>query len=105
ERLGTLWRTAVSGLELRTLWWRDGDAMTQTSGERWTIDRDVATWFVHNSDALAVTDLATMKVGPVRARLEELAARSKQADGPDAGVVVPLVDRDELVGIVEAHYG
>jgi len=105
DRLGTLWRTAVSGLDIRTLWWRDGDALVQKSGERWAIERDLATWFVHNAEALAVTDLATMKVGPIRAKLEQLAARSKQADGPDAGVVVPLVDRDELVGLVEAHYG
>jgi hypothetical protein len=104
ERLTALWSTAIPGLQVRTLWWRDGEDLTQKSGERWSIDRELASWFVHNADALMVTDLATMKVGPIRAKLEALAARSKRADKPDAGVVVPLVDRDELVGLVEAHY-
>lgn len=103
DRLAALWQTAVPGLAVRTLWWREGERFTQKSGEHWDIDRAVASWFVNHPEALAVTDLATMKVGPIRAKLEELAARRK-AEGPDAGVIVPLVDRDELVGLVEAHY-
>ncbi len=104
DRLATLWRTAIPGLQIHTLWWRDGEVLTQKSGERWPLDRDLATWFVNNGDALAVSDLATMKVGPIRQKLEELALHGKSSPTSEAGVVVPLVDRDELVGLVEAHH-
>lgn len=102
ERLDALWRTAIPDFTVKALWWRDGDAFTNDAKETWTVDKDVVTYLVHNHDALAVSDLATMKVGPIRAKLEELAAHGKQ--DADTGVVIPLVDRDELVGIVEARH-
>lgn len=97
ERLATLWRGAI-GIELRTLWWRDGDTLTSAAGTRWTLDPVVEAWLVRNSQALALSDLATMRLGPIRAKIEALAA----AHG--AGLVVPLVDREQLVGLVEADY-
>src|SRR5690606_13615551 len=103
ERLGALWRSAIAGCELTTLWWRDGDSFVNGSRERWAIDSALATWFVHHSEALAMHDLATMKVGPIRAQLEAIAARRREGRDADSGVVVPLIDRDELVGIVEAQ--
>jgi GAF domain-containing protein len=100
ERLGALWQTAIVGFEIRSLWWRDGATFTQAAGEQWTIEADVMSWFVNHSEALAVSDLATMKVGPIRGQLE---AMTKHAAG-DGAVIVPLVDRGELVGVVEAHH-
>jgi hypothetical protein len=85
ERLGALWSAAVPNLSLRAL----------HDGKR--VDGEVARWFIRHTEALAAADLATMKVGPIREKLEALAADR------DA-VLVPLVDRDELVGLVEAHY-
>lgn len=95
ERLGALWRGAIE-MEMRTLWWRDGEAFVSSTGARWTIDPEVQTWLVQSGEALALTDLATMKIGSIRTKVEALAAEHR----PD--VIVPLVDRDQLVGIVEA---
>lgn len=99
-RLSALWDAAIH-LPLRTLWWRDGTALVTDaagSGERWMLDPELERWLVQHPEALAMTDLATMKVGAIRARLEALGT----AHG--ASIIVPLVDRDELVGLVEADY-
>jgi hypothetical protein len=82
ERLSTLWQKSI-GIAVKRV---------RTDG----VDQEVAAWFVRNPDALAVTDLATMRLGPVRPKLEAL--------GADANLLVPLVDRGELAGLVEAHY-
>jgi GAF domain-containing protein len=97
ERLGALWRGAIE-MSLQTLWWRDGDAFVSSSGARWTVDADVQAWLVHNTDAVAQTDLATMRLGAIRTKLEAFAAEHR------ADVIVPLVDRDQLVGIAEASH-
>jgi hypothetical protein len=96
ERLGALWRTALE-MELKTLWWRDGDAFVSSTG-RWMIDPEVQAWLVQRGDALAITDLATTKLGSIRQKIEALAAEHR------ADVIVPLVDRDQLVGIAEASH-
>jgi len=68
------------------------------SGAAWPLDRDVAAWLVAHPEPLATADLATMRVGPIRPRIEaELAARG-------ATLFVPLVDRGALVGLVEADH-
>jgi GAF domain-containing protein len=82
ERLSALWQKSI-GIVIKRL---------RTQG----FDPEVAAWFVRNTDALAVTDLATMRVGPMRPKLEAL--------GGDATLLVPLVDRGELAGLVEAAY-
>ncbi len=97
ERLAALWRTAL-GLELKTLWWRDGDALVSAAGERWSLDEDLQAWLVRTNEAYAMSDLATLKLGKIRGKVEALG----HAHG--ASVIVPLVDRDELVGLVEASY-
>jgi GAF domain-containing protein len=97
ERLATLWRQAI-GLDARALWWREGDGFVTPDGQRWTLDPDVEAWLVRTEDAVAMTDLATMRLGALRPKLEELGKLR------GATVIVPLVDRDELVGIVEAHH-
>lgn len=97
EKLAALWRDAV-GIEVSALWWRDGEALTTHGGARWKLEPDVTTWLVQNSEPLSVVDLATMRLGPMRAKIEALGA----AHNPD--LLVPLCDRDELVGIVEARF-
>ena len=82
ERLTALWQKSI-GIAVRRV---------RTTG----FDPEVAAWFVRNPEALALTDLATMRLGPLRPKLEAL--------GADATLLVPLVDRGELVGLVEARY-
>jgi len=82
ERLATLWQKSV-GIALRRL---RTDAL----------DPEVTAWLVRNPDAVATSDLATMRLGALRPKLEALAA--------SATLLVPLVDRGELVGLVEADY-
>jgi len=97
-RLGDLWKTI--GIGVRALWRTDGvQLINVTSGAAWPLDREVAAWLVEHGQALAPTDLATMKLGPVRARIEALVT----AHG--ATLVVPLIDRAALVGLVEADHG
>jgi len=84
ERLTVLWRNAA------------GIVVKQVRTELDAIDRDVREWLVKNPDPVAVTDLATMRLGALRPKLEAL--------GGQATLLVPLVDRGELVGLVEASY-
>src|SRR5262249_43605338 len=95
EKLAPLWQSAA-GIELRALWWRDGTALTNAERMQWQVEPDVYAWLVQHSGPLAVVDLATMRLGRMRAKIEELAVAH------EADLVVPLVDRDELVGLVEA---
>ena len=94
EKLSALWKDGT-GVELMTMWWRDGASLTNHDGTRWRLDRALNTWFVQNNEPLIVVDLATMRVGMIRPELESLAA-AHQAD-----VIVPLCDRDELIGLLE----
>jgi GAF domain-containing protein len=98
DKLTALWKKAI-GIEVRALWWRDGDALTTHDGTRWQLDPETVAWLVQTPEPLASIDLATMRLGPMRAKIEALVA----AHDPD--LIVPLVDRDELVGLVEARYG
>jgi GAF domain-containing protein len=97
EKLSTLWKNAV-GIEIMALWWRDGVAFKNLEGTRWRLNKDVDSWLVLNPDPLAVIDLATMRLGIVRPKIEAFASAH------DADLIVPLLDRDELVGLVEARY-
>lgn len=97
DKLSKLWKRAI-GIDVRALWWRDGDVLTTHDGTRWHLDKEVIEWLVQNPLPLAVVDLATMRLGPVREKIEALAA----AHDPD--LIVPLCDRDELVGLVEADH-
>ncbi len=88
ERLASLWKKAI-GIEVRITWW----------GDTLDVPPDLAAWFVLHPQPFAVVELATMKLGEARAGLEALGKRDA------AGLIVPLVDRDELVGLVDARYG
>ncbi|HEY1811024.1 MAG TPA: SpoIIE family protein phosphatase [Kofleriaceae bacterium] len=96
DRLSSLWQRTLK-FEARRASIADDDWLVAIgSGERRPLDRELAAWFVQHPQPLAVSDLATMRLGPMRGRLQALGA-----DHPDA-LIVPLVDRDELVGLVEA---
>jgi len=98
QRLGELWKTV--GIEVRALWRVERDQLVDvTSAETWPLDRELASWIAEHEQAFAPTDLATMKLGPVRPQLEALVT----AHG--ASLVVPLIDRGSLVGVVEADHG
>ena len=87
ERLAALWKRAI-GIEVRSTKW----------GPTLVLDPELAMWLARNPQPLAVVDLATMQLRSVRGPLEALGGTA-----PD-GLIVPLVDRDEVVGLVEARY-
>jgi hypothetical protein len=98
ERLTALWQRTLR-IPVRRTWVVEDDALVAIGdGERRPLDRELAAWFVRHAQPLAVSDLATMRLGAMRQRLEALGA-----DHPSA-LVVPLVDRGELVGLVEADF-
>jgi hypothetical protein len=68
------------------------------TGATWELDRDVAAWLVAHAEPLAAADLATMRLGPIRPKLEAVGA----ARG--ATLLVPLLDRGTLVGLVEGDH-
>jgi hypothetical protein len=69
-----------------------------TSGAAWQLDGEVAAWLVAHGEPLAVADLATMRLGPIRPRVEAVVAER------GATLLVPLIDRGALVGLVEADH-
>src|SRR6185312_7895886 len=85
ERLTALWKNAV------------GIAVKRVRPDVGDVDPEVVDWLVRHNNPLSITDLATMRLGALREKLEVLGAR--------ASLLVPLVDRGELVGLVEADYG
>ncbi|MDB4960380.1 MAG: protein serine/threonine phosphatase [Myxococcales bacterium] len=97
-RLAELW-TGI-GVHVRSTWRTDGDLLVDVaSGATRPLEPAVASWLVEHAQPIAPTDLATIKLGPVRPALERLVT----ANG--ASLIVPLVDRAALVGIVEAEHG
>ena len=87
ERLAALWKRTV-GIDTRITRWGDGLDLTP----------ELAAWFVAHPQPFAVVELATMRLGPMRGPLEALGKQDP------AGLIVPLVDHDELVALVEAQY-
>jgi hypothetical protein len=98
-QLAGLWRQAI-GIEVRATWVADGEMLHAIGGARppRTVDPDIATWLVVHNEPLAILDLATMRLGGLRGKLEALGMHGVQ-------LIVPLVDRGSLVGLVEADYG
>lgn len=88
DRITQLWHGAI-GIEVRTIRW----------GDTLDLSPELAAWFVAHPQPFAVTELATMQLKGMRTSLEALGKNDPN------GLIVPLVDRDELVGLVEAHYG
>ncbi len=86
--LTALWQAIA--VEVRAVWWA-GD-------ERWRLDPAVAAWLADHGEPLAAVELKTMRLGPIRPRLEAAVG----AHG--ATLIVPLVDGGGLVGLVEADH-
>jgi hypothetical protein len=96
EQLTTLWQRAI-GIKVSALWWIDRGVLTK-KGATWPLSDAVKAWLVQNSEPLAQSDLLTMRLGAIRDAIEALS----KAHG--ASLIVPLIDRGELVGLVEADY-
>lgn len=97
ERLTALWKPLH--IDLRRAWRFEGQVLVElTTGARWELDRDLVTWIQDYGQAMAPTDLATMRVGAIREKLEAMVA----AHG--ATLLVPLLDRGVLLGLVEADH-
>jgi hypothetical protein len=100
EALVALWgRVAVT---VRGAWRAESGervALTEiATGAAWQLDREVAAWLVAHGEPLAAADLTTMRLGPIRPKVEAVVA----ARG--ATLLVPLIDRGALVGVVEADH-
>jgi len=87
ERLAALWKRTV-GIDTRITRW--GDALD--------VAPELAAWFVEHPEPFAVVELATMRLGAMRGPLETLGNQDP------TGLIVPLVDHEELVALVEAQY-
>jgi len=97
DQLAALWKQVA--IDVRATYRVDGDTLVDVlTGDRRHLDRELAGWLVEHGELLAVGDLGTMRVGPIRPMLEQLVA----AGG--ATLLVPLIDRDALVGLVEADH-
>lgn len=96
EQLTTLWKKAI-GIKVDALWWMDRGVLTK-KGATWPITDEVKAWLVQHGDPLAQSDLLTMRLGALRDGIEGLC----KAHGTT--LIVPLIDRGELVGLVEADY-
>lgn len=90
------WRPA--GLVDVRLWRIDGGVL-RAGDDTAPIDAALRTWLVEHAALLVRGDLPTSRLGPARPQIEELARRC----GPD--VVLPLIDRDQVLGVVGARLG
>ena len=96
-RLTALWKPIH--VALRRAWRTEGNVMVEiTTGERWEIDREVIAWIVEHGATIAPTDLATMRLGEIRPKLEAVVATH------GATLLVPLLDRGALLGLIEADH-
>jgi hypothetical protein len=84
---------------VRTTWRAEpGRLIDVVTGASVPFDPEIAAWLAARPRPLATADLATMRVGPLRPRIEAFVA----ARG--ATLFVPLVDRGALIGLVEADH-
>jgi hypothetical protein len=95
--LAALWQQV--SITVRAAWRADPAGLSElATGAVWPLDPEVAAWLAGHAEPLARPDLATMRLGPLRARIEAMVS----ARG--ATLIVPLVDRGALVGVIEAHH-
>ncbi|HET7500097.1 MAG TPA: SpoIIE family protein phosphatase [Kofleriaceae bacterium] len=97
DGLAALWREVA--VTVRAVWRVERARLVDlATGAEDALDPEVGAWLVGLAEPLATMDLATMRLGPLRPRIEALAA----ARG--ASLFVPLIDRQTLVGLVEADH-
>jgi stage II sporulation SpoE-like protein/GAF domain-containing protein len=102
--LGALWQRAA--VTVRATWRAapggapgvPGALLDIATGAAWTLDPEICAWLVGHGEPLAAADLATMRLGGLRPRIEAA------IDAHGATLVVPLIDRGALVGLVEADH-
>jgi len=89
---------AVLGDRIAELWQEIGIAVRRTAriDDANPLDPAIAAWLVAHGEAVASSDLGTMRLGPLRPKLEALVSGN--------GLLVPLIDRGTLVGVVEAEH-
>jgi GAF domain-containing protein len=98
ERLVELWKTTL-GIEVRTIWAGDRGEMTEIGGKgTWKLGESLIAWLATFAEPFAAGEIGTMPLRALRPQVEAML----EAHG--ASLFVPLVDRDELVGLVEAQY-
>ena len=95
--LAELWGQVA--IVARATWRADAERLTDiATGASWALERDVVAWLVDHGEPLAAADLATMRLGPIRPKIEAFVAVH------GATLFVPLIDRGTLVGLVEADH-
>jgi GAF domain-containing protein len=101
ERLVELWKTTL-GIEVKTIWACSHEALgelVEIGGKgTWSIPDPVVVWLATFGEPFAISEIGTMPLRALRSQVEAVV----EAHG--ASLLVPLVDRDELVGLVEANY-
>ncbi len=101
ERMAALWKPFA--IEATATWRVDGDHLIDTqTNATWAIDKDVTAWLVEHAQSFSTSELATMRLGAIRAKLEAFV--TAHAVSSNVSLLVPLVDRGVLVGLVEAHH-
>jgi serine phosphatase RsbU (regulator of sigma subunit) len=90
-----LWRVEGSALRRATPSTDgDPDADASPADEAVPLDAVLRTWLTEHPTLIVRGDLPTSRLGPARPLVEDLARRC----GPD--VVLPLVDRDQVLGVI-----
>jgi hypothetical protein len=97
DSLATLWAGQSIAVR-RTFRAEPGRLIDLATGAIVPLDLAIAAWLVARPRPLAVADLATTWVGPLRSQIEALVAAS------GATLYVPLIDRGALIGLVEADH-
>jgi serine phosphatase RsbU (regulator of sigma subunit) len=96
EALTAAW--APMGIAGVRLWQTEGTALRSTDAST-PFAAALRQWLVHRPQLVVRADLPTSRLGSARALVEELA----RTCGPD--LVLPLVDRDQVLGVVGARLG
>lgn len=94
--LAAAWRAA--GLDAVRLWRVDGGTL-RAGDDSAPLDPALRAWLIEYPALIVRGDLPTSRLGPARPHIEELARRC----GPD--VVLPLVDRDQVLGVLGGRLG
>ena len=97
EGLSALWQQV--SITVRATWRVEPSGLHEImTGAVRELAPDIAAWLVAHPEPIAVEELATMRLGSIRPKLEAIIAVR------GATLYVPLLDRGTLVGLVEADH-